>query len=81
MGIEQRRHGLRLEEEHDMEELLGSGEEWIEGPGVGSMLITREVFGRRGGSGRIPMEMVSGWRRRNGKGWIGQVGARVRLFK
>ena len=33
---------------------------------VGSVLKTREVVGsagRRGGSGRIPMEMVSGWRR------------------
>ena len=34
VGIEQRRHVLGLEEEHDMEELRGSGEEWIEGLGL-----------------------------------------------
>ena len=58
-----------------MEELRGSGEEWIEGPGVGSMLKTREAVGaiwlggmdrKVVGRGRIPRNRVSGWRRKEG---------------
>ena len=64
-----------------MEELRGSGEEWIEGPGVGSMLKTREAVGAiwlgemdregpQGGCGRVAAA---------GEGTMGQLSSNLGL--